>query len=477
MKNIIRLLIIFTIAFSLLNCPSAPKPVEKTPEEKKPVVEKPVEKKPEEKPVEKKPEEKVVKKATVEKKPVIQPVSDEEVREVRNAIARAEEADASYYDPDTIKAAKADLDMALTLKDKDPNKAREYLKSAKEKAALAFDNSVERAAVVLSDRMERMNAKLQEIEADKFMPDLYREAVAGIEEAKKLYSEGKLSEARDAAYAALKKMSDLYDLLDKRIRWVRILKRDTEQYLDDSEKVDAATWAPDELAKTNELYFKGLEAFQNYDLDSAEQYLGSAREAAKDAVTLARERKVATVKKKTEDLMLEVMKEIEEASKLTVVTEEGTVIEPEPWKGEEILKEEEKKQKEEKPESGDQSLLIPKDDGAAVLGDVSQLSFLDQAKKLWKLGVVEKNKGNYEKAMQYFLEAKRYIAAYKDLAVQTVYTVRLIPERRDCLWRIAEYDFIYGDPYLWPKIWRRNRKLIQNPDLIYPGWKLVIPPK
>jgi len=55
--------------------------------------------------------------------------------------------------------------------------------------------------------------------------------------------------------------------------------------------------------------------------------------------------------------------------------------------------------------------------------------------------------------------------------------VRLIPERRDCLWRIAEYDFIYGNPYLWPKIWRRNRKLIQHPDLIYPGWKLVIPPQ
>ena len=58
-----------------------------------------------------------------------------------------------------------------------------------------------------------------------------------------------------------------------------------------------------------------------------------------------------------------------------------------------------------------------------------------------------------------------------------VYTVRLIPDRRDCLWRISEYKEIYGDPYLWPVIWRRNRKLIQNPDLIYPGWQLVIPPQ
>ena len=81
------------------------------------------------------------------------------------------------------------------------------------------------------------------------------------------------------------------------------------------------------------------------------------------------------------------------------------------------------------------------------------------------------------KAQDYFNEALRYIEIYKSYAVKGVYTVRLIPDRRDCLWRIAEYHDIYGDPYLWPKIWRRNRKLIQNPDLIYPGWQLVIPPE
>ena len=42
---------------------------------------------------------------------------------------------------------------------------------------------------------------------------------------------------------------------------------------------------------------------------------------------------------------------------------------------------------------------------------------------------------------------------------------------------IAEYNYIHANPYMWPKIWRRNRKRIQHPDLIYPGWKLVIPPK
>ena len=58
-----------------------------------------------------------------------------------------------------------------------------------------------------------------------------------------------------------------------------------------------------------------------------------------------------------------------------------------------------------------------------------------------------------------------------------VYTVRLIPERRDCLWRIAEYDYIYGNPYLWSRIYKANKSQIKNPDLIYPGQVFDIPPK
>jgi nucleoid-associated protein YgaU len=112
-----------------------------------------------------------------------------------------------------------------------------------------------------------------------------------------------------------------------------------------------------------------------------------------------------------------------------------------------------------------------------VLGDEAQQTLLDQARELWLLGVEEKRKGNLDLAKEYFAEAQKYVDAYRAKAVAGVYTVRLIPERRDCLWRIAEYDFIYGNPFLWPKIWRRNRKLIQNPDLIYPGWTIVIPPE
>lgn len=58
------------------------------------------------------------------------------------------------------------------------------------------------------------------------------------------------------------------------------------------------------------------------------------------------------------------------------------------------------------------------------------------------------------------------------------YTVRLIPEDRDCFWRIAEYPFIYGDPWKWRILYEANKDRIpdpNNPDWIEPGIVLTIP--
>lgn len=45
----------------------------------------------------------------------------------------------------------------------------------------------------------------------------------------------------------------------------------------------------------------------------------------------------------------------------------------------------------------------------------------------------------------------------------------------DCLWCIAKKKYQKGS--LWKNIFDANRSKIKNPDLIYPGQKLVIPPK
>ena len=48
----------------------------------------------------------------------------------------------------------------------------------------------------------------------------------------------------------------------------------------------------------------------------------------------------------------------------------------------------------------------------------------------------------------------------------------------DSLWKIASYDFIYGNPYFWVLLYRANRHNFindNNPNLIEPGQTLIIP--
>ena len=44
----------------------------------------------------------------------------------------------------------------------------------------------------------------------------------------------------------------------------------------------------------------------------------------------------------------------------------------------------------------------------------------------------------------------------------------------DSLSKIAKH--IYGDPNKWHAIFEANRDKIKNPDLIYPGQELTLPP-
>ncbi len=44
----------------------------------------------------------------------------------------------------------------------------------------------------------------------------------------------------------------------------------------------------------------------------------------------------------------------------------------------------------------------------------------------------------------------------------------------ECLWRIAESEKVYSDPFQWPLIYQANRSQIKDPDLIYPKQEFQI---
>lgn len=407
-------------------------------------------------------------------------VADSDVQKARDALARAKAADAAYYEPDLFRVASGDLDVGLKVRYDDPDRSRALLASATEKADRAYGGSVKKGAAELDARWASMDATLRGVAADKFFASRYGEILTQWGKATTLYrAGGDVAAAKALAYAALKAQTDLYDRLNQRFATIEVLRKEVGKQLDEAEQVEADKWAPKELAETMRLYLLGVESFQSYRLDETEEYYGAAREAGKHAVAVARQNRSRTEEARRAEaarLMQAVMKDLEAASKMTVVTDDGTVILPKEWSGEDILKGIEKLDTV-PAASGKQSIVLPVDGATVVAGDTYEENLLEQAKELWRKGLVENGKGDYQKAIEYFKESKKYVDAYKAQAVKAVYTVRLIPERRDCLWRIAAYDFIYGDPFLWPKIWRRNRKLIQNPDLVYPGWLLVVPPE
>jgi len=58
------------------------------------------------------------------------------------------------------------------------------------------------------------------------------------------------------------------------------------------------------------------------------------------------------------------------------------------------------------------------------------------------------------------------------------YTVRTWSSFRDCLWNIAGYSWVYGDPWRWRTLYEANKSKMpepNNPDLIEPGMILDIP--
>lgn len=96
---------------------------------------------------------------------------------------------------------------------------------------------------------------------------------------------------------------------------------------------------------------------------------------------------------------------------------------------------------------------------------------------------VAQNKADIERLTTELREARM---RYSNLNVQVdEYTKQLeqleaLPKEwtlkyGECLWTLASYEEIYGDPLKWTRIWRSNFGMIEDPDWVLAGWTLNIP--
>ncbi|MDD9987321.1 MAG: hypothetical protein OXQ31_13675, partial [Spirochaetaceae bacterium] len=398
---------------------------------------------------------------------VITGPTDADFDRVRVLIARAEEVDADFYDPQNLNAARDALALAERIRASDPVGSHVALAVAEARATAAFENAVrltaERLRKLLAQRLE----ELREIQADLWVPVSFQEMVDAVQRVEELFAAGDLFGAYELALATADDMLALRDSLLDRLELLYGARAETERCLAAAQNLDTSTWTASRLAELqslydqlNALYLVGLEAMQSYRLADAEEAFGAAVEVCRRLMAVADDAYM-DLRDRAAALMKAVMEEIEEASELHVITETGDVIRPQPWNGQGVLDQL-------RAGGAQRDALL---DGIGREGQ----NDLQTAQGLWMEGVVEFDDEKYGQAISLFEDARRYLERYKFYVVLGIHTVRLIPDRRESLWRIAEYPQWYGDPFLWPRIWRRNRDLIQNPDLIYPGWQLIIP--
>ena len=398
---------------------------------------------------------------------IIQPPTDADFDRVRVLIARAEEVGAQFYDPQNLDGAREALGTTERIRGVDPGGSHVGLRVAEARANAAFENSVRLAAERLRNLLQNRLEELREIQADLWVPVSFQELVDAVQRTEELFQSGDLFGAYRLALATLDDMLALRDALLDRLELLHGARAETERCLTAAQQLDTSHWSASRLEELrslyqqlNELYLTGLEAIRAYRLTDAEEAFGAAIEVCRRLMAVADDAYTEQMERAAE-LLTAVMEEIEEASRLHVVTDLGDVIRPQPWSGQPVL---------------DALRAGPARRKAILDGiDPEDPNLLHKAQGLWIEGVAAFDDQKYGQSIRLFEDARRYLDLYKFYAVLGIHVVQLIPERRESLWRIAEYPRWYDDPFLWPRIWRRNRDLIQNPDLIYPGWQLIIP--
>ncbi len=414
--------------------------------------------------------------------PEVQPVSAEELALARQALQRAEMVEGSRFAPDLMKQGYADLKKAADLAESDPEASRLLLAGVIDKGNRAFELGRAGLKAEAYAALEDMQKKLLSIKADKYSPAPYKEVMDQFAVTKAQIDAENLTQARKEMALSQTKATNLYRTLDNNIKWIEILERDTKTYLNDAESEEAYLWADDEFNQAGYQLSQGMILFRKYDLKGSEAVLKEAKFRARESLYLTRTRKKQA---ETDAKVLQIQMELEEASTLTVQTETGEIKAADPWSGSDYLSANPLLQAQAQEYTGEESELSDYDLNKTIEEEEEEMAsassenvsgLLDKAKDLWQQAVKERNAGNYDKSRELLTQAEAYIAAYRANAVGKTYTVVYRKVNTDCLWRIAEFKEIYGDPFLWPKIWQRNQKAIPNPDLIYPGQVLIIPP-
>lgn len=503
-----KFLLPFIAIIFVVSCASAPEetPLEPIVEQEEPVVEPEVQEEEEQvEIIEVAPEPVVEEEKIVEQLEVIEeetvveevyipePLDESLLAIAKKEVFKAQEARAQTYYPSRLQALKSKLAEAQSLKESDPDRARELLSEISIEAESLTQDSLDALKTACIDILNGKTNQLLKLNADKYTPEEFQITQTQSNETLAAFEANDFTKSLALYRIAYTSLTNLYNSLATNMGYIDNLTRIINNKRVEGESVEANIWAPTEYQIAVDSWLNAQDLlYTQYDAIAGEQSLRETLFFANKAIAQANINiEVAAMDAE----IMALMGELEDASSLTILDREDNIVSPAEWDETVDLVE---KPIEAEVDAEEESGLTPIDlegDVEVTFPELSKMiisiqngqtkvlgmrdkrrSLLQEATDLWKQGIEARNSGDLISAREYLAKSKIFLDEYKSLAVDYIYTVILNPDKRDCLWRISENEEYYGDPLLWQNIWERNKKLIQDPDLIYPGWKLIIPP-
>lgn len=410
-------------------------------------------------------------------------VPTKEMEDAKTAIERAKSVDAPVFAAQDYMDAESDFQLATNFIISNQNKeAKDKADSSKVKADKSYEVAREKRVDDLYQKCASYLDTAEKNFAEKLMPERYQAAKTGFNEFKDIYDKKDL----DAAYISgtnlkptLESVANDSSAQVEKAKNAIALAQD--RYDVAASKDIVKEYALDDLKKALPLLQEARDKYNAVELDASV-------EKANQALDM-----VNAAEKKAQDAYDVAMRQKNGASN-TIDLDKQKEIEVQKNKAENYIDEAKKKleQIRNMKKSGFLKLSTESfayylpgftviganadstaDDGSAT-NEMDEITIQSVEKYISLAEEAYKNE-EYLDSIDYAREAIRIADIILAGEKVATYIVKLRPENRDCLWKISGYMY-NSRTWLWPVIWRANKFQIQDPDLIYPGQKLKIPP-
>jgi len=364
-------------------------------------------------------------------------IPSDKLAEAKIELSKAEAVDAEKYSITNYN--KASDFLILAIKSVRTNKTKDAIKNSDESikySKLAYIESLKKKTELEMSNIAGIDKKIIKIRGDYYFKDLYKTFKTDEKEVKNLYTKKDYLNAYEKARKTYLNGQNI-------VNNVEMLKEEVIKKIDDAtiaiqdaENGRAKEFAKDLLNEAKSLLKEAKNFFKNNNFETAKT---KAQEAYDKAVA-AKDKAFKKIQDILRKKVIAFFKEVD-----NYYSKSKAFI---------------------KKYNNDKSVKQDEKDDANKLFDEIKSNY-DSAKDAL-------NKDKFDQANNFGKEVIRLSKVLLQKSTVKYYTVQLVPKKRDCLWRIAEKKFIFSNPYKWPKIWKANKDIISDPDLIYPGQKLKI---